>query len=449
MHFKINKGLSLPIAGAPAQTVSGEPKINRVALLGREHVGMKPTMHVQEGDVVKLGQPLFQDKKNPRVQYVSPGAGVVEAIHRGARRVFQSIVIRLEGDDEIVFDQYEQSRLDQLDRAVVVEQLLQSGAWVAMRTRPYSKSPDPESVPHSIFVTAMDTRPLAVDPTIVIAEHENDFQNGLKILTRLTEGQVYVCSADDAAVTTIEHERVQMAKFSGPHPAGVPGTHIHFIDPVHAEKTVWHLNYQEVIAFGKLFTTGRIWTERIISLAGPAVKDPRLLRVRLGANTNDIIENELLPGECRVVSGSIFAGWRAIGWASYLGRFSLQITALPEGRERELFGWLVPGGKKYSKTNALLSSFKRGKEKLKFTTSQNGSPRAMVPIGVYENVMPLDILPTQLLRALLVKDTDLAQALGCLELDEEDLALCTFVCPSKYEYGEMLRANLTQIEKEG
>lgn len=449
MHFKINKGLRLPITGSPAQKIDGAPEINRVALLGREHIGMKPTMLVQEGDVVKLGQPLFQDKKNPRVQYVAPGAGVVEAIHRGARRVFQSIVIRLDGDDEILYDQHEESKLDALDREVVVEQLLQSGAWVAMRTRPYSKSPDPDSVPHSIFVTAMDTRPLAIDPTVVISEYENDFQNGLKILTRLTEGAVYVCTADDTTVPMIANERVKAASFSGPHPAGAPGTHIHLLDPVHAGKTVWHLNYQEVIAFGKLFTTGRIWTERIISLAGPVVKNPRLLRVRLGANTDDIIENELEAGECRVISGSIFAGWRAIGWASYLGRFSLQITALYEGREREFFGWLVPGRKKYSKSNALLSSFKRGKQELNFTTTQNGSPRAMVPIGVYEKVMPLDILPTQLLRALLVKDTDLAQALGCLELDEEDLALCTFVCPSKYEYGEMLRANLTQIEKEG
>lgn len=449
MHFKINKGLNLPVTGTPEQSIAGEPIINRVALLGREHVGLKPSMFVQEGDRVKLGQPLFEDKKNPRVQYTAPGAGVVEAIHRGARRVFQSLVIRLEGDEEVTFDEHHESELEQLERSRVIEQLLVSGAWVAMRARPYSKSPDPDSVPNSIFVTAMDTRPLAVDPTIVISEYQQDFQNGLRILTRLTEGQVYVCTAEEAAVTIPEHSRIQKAKFSGPHPAGVPGTHIHLIDPVHAEKSVWHLNYQEVIAYGKLFTSGRIWTDRIISLAGPAIKNPRLLRVRLGASTDDIIENELESGECRVVSGSIFAGWRAIGWAAYLGRFSLQITALAEGREREFFGWLVPGRKKYSKTNALLSSFKRGKEKLDFTTSQNGSPRAMVPIGVYENVMPLDILPTQLLRALLVKDTDLAQALGCLELDEEDLALCTFVCPSKYEYGEMLRANLTQIEKEG
>ena len=447
MQYKINKGLRLPITGEPRQVIDGEPNITRVAVLGREHVGLKPTMLVKEGDKVKLGQTLFNDKKNPSVHYVAPGAGVVESINRGARRVFQSLVIRLEGNEEITFTQC--NDVCQLSHEEVREQLLQSGQWVALRTRPYSKSPDPKTSPHSIFVNAMDTRPLAVDPNIVIKEFQKDFDIGLKVLSKLTEGNVYVCCDKNASVTTLTHSQIKVATFDGPHPAGIPGTHIHFIDPVNTNKTVWHLNYQDVIAYGKLFSTGKIWTDRIISIAGPAIANPRLLKVRLGANTDDIIEDEVKPGECRIISGSALSGWRAAGWASYLGRFNLQVTALFEGREREFFGWIVPGMKKYSKSNALLSSFFRKQAKFDFTTSQNGSPRAMVPVGVYERVMPLDILPTQLLRALLTKDTDLAQALGCLELDEEDLALCTFVCPSKYEFGPMLRENLAQIEKEG
>ncbi len=449
MNFKIKKGLQLPITGAPRQNIDGSPSISRVAVLGREHVDMKPTMHVAEGDYVKLGQVLFTDKKNPRVKYVAPGAGTVESINRGARRIFQSLVIRLDGEEEVVFEQFDEQSLLSLARESIVEQLLNSGLWVSMRTRPYSKSPDPDSIPNSIFVTAIDTRPLAADPNVVILEYEQDFNIGLQILTRLTQGQVHVCCATNSTFSIEDHPQINKAVFEGPHPAGIPGTHIHMIDPVNANKSVWHLNYQDVIAIGKLFTTGKIWTERIISLAGPAIKNPRLLRVRLGANTNDIIEDEVESGECRIISGSVLSGWRAAGWASYLGRFNLQIVAMHEGREREFFGWIVPGMKKYSKSNALLSSFFRSQAKFSFTTSQNGSPRAMVPIGVYERVMPLDILPTQLLRALLTKDTDLAQALGCLELDEEDLALCTFVCPSKYEYGPILRENLIQIEKEG
>ena len=449
MQFKINKGLELPITGSPRQQVDGCPTITRVAVLGREHVGMKPTMLVKEGDDVKLGQPVFIDKKNPRVKYVAPGAGRVEAIQRGARRVFQSLVIHLQGDEEVTFDSHPAGRLAELDRADVIEQLLDSGLWVALRTRPYSKSPDPEISPHAIFVNAMDTRPLAVNPEVVIAEYRQDFVNGVSILARLTQGRVYVCARPQHSLPPLVHAQVQLATFAGPHPAGIPGTHIHCIDPVNAQKSVWHLNYQDVIAIGRLFTTGRIWTQRIISLAGPAVENPRLLRVRLGASTDDIIEGQLKAGKCRIISGSVFAGWRAAGWASYLGRFNLQISVLFEGGERELFGWIVPGMKKYSKSNALLSSFFRKKARFAFTTAQNGSPRAMVPIGVYERVMPLDILPTQLLRALVTRDTDLAQSLGCLELDEEDLALCTFVCPSKYEYGPMLRENLNQIERAG
>lgn len=449
MHFKINKGLALPITGQPSQIIDGDPNISRVAVMGREHIGMKPTMLVKEGDEVKLGQTLFTDKKNPRVKYVAPGAGTIESINRGARRIFQSLVIRLDGDDEVSFEKFNPEILNSLEREVVVEQLLNSGLWVAMRTRPYSKSPNPDTTPHSIFVTAIDTRPLAADPSVVIAKYDQDFNHGLQVLTHLTEGQIHVCCSSDSAFSICEHEQINKAIFEGPHPAGIPGTHIHFIDPVNANKTVWHLNYQDVIAIGKLFTTGKIWTERIVSLAGPAIKNPRLLRVRLGANTSDIIENEVEPGECRIISGSVLSGWRAAGWASYLGRFNLQVTVMHEGRDREFFGWIVPGMKKYSKSNALLSSFFRKHIKFPFTTSQNGSPRAMVPIGTYERIMPLDILPTQLLRALLTKDTDLAQALGCLELDEEDLALCTFVCPSKYEFGPILRDNLIQIEKEG
>jgi len=449
MQFKISKGLELPITGKPSQKIDSSPHIERVAIMGREHVGMKPTMHVKEGEHVKLGQALFTDKKNPRVQYVAPGAGVVESIYRGAKRVFQSLVIRLEGDEEVVFEKFNESELDKLNPEVVIEQLLKSGLWVAMRTRPYSKSPDPDSVPNSIFVTAIDTRPLAANPNVIIHEYEQAFNHGLLVLSRLTQGNVYVCCSRGQTFSLNEHQQIKKAIFNGPHPAGIPGTHIHLIDPVNVNKTVWHLNYQDVIAIGKLFTTGKIWSERIISLAGPAIKHPRLLRVRLGANTNDIIKGEVEAGECRIISGSVLSGWRAAGWASYLGRFNLQVTAMFEGREREFFGWIVPGMKKYSKSNALLSSFFRKQAKFPFTTSQNGSPRAMVPIGVYERVMPLDILPTQLLRALLTKDTDLAQALGCLELDEEDLALCTFVCPSKYEFGPILRENLIQIEKEG
>jgi Na+-transporting NADH:ubiquinone oxidoreductase subunit A len=449
MHFSIKKGLDLPISGKPEQTIYDGNKVNSVAILGNEYVGMRPTMMVEEGQKVKLGQPLFTDKKNPGVQFTSPGAGTVKAINRGAKRALQSVVIDLEGDDEITFKQYDLNKLDNLKRSDITKNLIDSGLWLAFRTRPYSRSPAVDAIPHAIFVTAIDTNPLAADPSIIINEHAEDFKHGLTILSQLTEGKVYVCQAPDTALPVNQKSNIEVHTFSGPHPAGLAGTHIHLLDPVNASKSVWTVGYQDVIAIGKLFTTGRLWVERIIAFAGPLVNKPRLIRTRLGASTQDLVLGEVQNIPSRIVSGSVLHGHTANNWAAYLGRFHNQISVIAEGIERELLGWIRPGGKgKFSSLNVFFSSI-LGQKEVALTTSQNGSPRAMVPVGVFERVMPLDILPTQLLRSLLVKDTDTAQALGCLELDEEDLSLCSFVCSGKYDYGPALRSNLTQIEIEG
>jgi Na+-transporting NADH:ubiquinone oxidoreductase subunit A len=447
MHFSIKKGLDLPISGKPEQTIFDANNISSVAVLGNDYVGMKPTMLVEEGQQVKLGQILFSDKRNPGVHFTSPGAGTVKKINRGAKRVLQSVIIELAGDDEITFDKYDKDALTNLDRDLVKKNLLDSGLWISLRTRPYSKAPEPQSTPHSIFVTAMDTNPLAANPKLIINEYAQDFNNGLTVLSRLTDGNIFVCGTD-TNLPVNSQDSVETHSFSGPHPAGLASTHIHFLDPVSANKTVWQINYQDVIAIGKLFTSGRIWVERIISLAGTLVNKPRLLRTRLGANTEDLVKDEVQHVQSRVISGSVLNGHTANNWAAYLGRFHNQISVIAEGSEREFFGWIKPGSKKFSALNVFVSKL-LGNKQFDLTTSQNGSPRAMVPVGAFELVMPLDILPTQLLRALIVKDTDAAQALGCLELDEEDLSLCSFVCSGKFDYGPALRTNLTQIEKEG
>lgn len=449
MHFSIKKGLDLPISGKPEQSIFDGNPVKSVAVLGNEYVGMRPTMLVEEGQKVKLGQALFEDKKNPGVMFTAPGAGTVRAINRGAKRVLQSVVIDLEGDEEVCFQQYDVAGLDKLDRQAIQQNLVDSGLWLSFRTRPYSRSPALDSTPHSIFVTAIDTNPLAADPSVIINEYPDDFKHGLTVISQLTDGKLFLCQAPDTALPASHCENLEIHTFSGPHPAGLPGTHIHYLDPVSASKTVWTINYQDVIAIGKLFTTGRLWTERVIAFAGPLVNKPRLIRTRLGASTEDIVFGEIQNVQARIISGSVLHGHTANNWAAYLGRYHNQLSVIAEGTERELLGWIRPGGKnKFSALNVFISSLFPKKD-LALTTSQNGSPRAMVPVGVFERVMPLDILPTQLLRALLVKDTDSAQALGCLELDEEDLSLCSFVCSGKYDYGPALRTNLTQIEKEG
>ncbi|HID9122063.1 TPA: Na(+)-translocating NADH-quinone reductase subunit A [Klebsiella michiganensis] len=446
--IKITKGLNLPIAGMPSQQISSKTAVKRVALLGEEYIGMRPSMAVREGDRVQKGQLLFEDKRNPGVRFTAPASGTISAIHRGERRVLQSVVIDVDGDDAVHFPRYELADLAALTREAVQQQLVESGMWTAFRTRPFSKIPAPGSVPAAIFVTAIDTNPLAADPQPIILAQREAFDAGLTLLTRLTDGKVHVCQVSGGKLGGHPVGQVTFNQFAGPHPAGLVGTHIHFLEPVSLKKQVWHLNYQDVIAVGKLFLEGELSSERIVALGGPQVKEPRLLKTCSGASLDELLADELLDDENRVISGSVLSGTHAQGPHAFLGRFHLQISVVKEGREKELFGWVMPGKDKFSITRTTLGHFMKRKL-FNFSTDTNGGERAMVPIGNYERVMPLDILPTMLLRDLLAGDTDSAQALGCLELDEEDLALCTYVCPGKYEYGPALRSVLTQIEQEG
>lgn len=441
--IKIKKGLDLPITGSPEQAIAQGKKVSQVALVGFDYVGMKPTMLVQEGDTVKKGQVLFTDKKTAGVKYTAPAAGVVKEINRGKRRVFESIVIEVSGSDEVTFNSYSAQELNSLTSDQVQEQLVESGLWATVRTRPFSRVPALGTLPSSIFVTTVDTNPLAADPAVIIAEQKEAFANGLAVLARLSS-KVFVTKSASSDVPVANAQAVEV---DGPHPAGLVGTAIHYLDPVSTSKTVWHVGYQDVIAIGKLFTEGKISEERVVALAGPQVNQPRLVRTVVGASLAELTEGELKAGENRVISGSVFAGRTAAGAQAYLGRFANQISVLEEGREREMLHYLRAGVNKHSVKNLYLSKL-LPKKLFNFTTSTNGSERAMVPVGAYEKIMPLDILPTQLLRALIVEDMDSAIALGALELDEEDLALCTYVCSGKYEYGPILRGNLERIEKE-
>jgi Na+-transporting NADH:ubiquinone oxidoreductase subunit A len=326
--------------------------------------------------------------------------------------------------------------------------MLASGLWTAFRTRPFSRIPAPDSTPRAIFVTAIDTNPLAADPAFIIGTDAESFAHGLRLVSRLTDGHVYVCTAFDSGIHCPADDQFRHAEFAGPHPAGLAGTHIHFLEPVSEDRIVWHVGYQDVIAVGRLFTSGRLPTSRIVALGGPMVKKPRLIRTRAGANISELVRNEIGAGNVRVVSGSVLAGHRASGWSAWLGRYDNQIAVLQEGSPREFLAFMRLGLGKYSVTRAYADHL-LGRRAYRMTTTQNGSPRAMVSTGSFERVMPLDILATPLLKALLVNDTDSARDLGCLELAEEDLALCSFVCNGKYEYGPFLRKTLNDIEVGG
>ncbi|MEE9179757.1 MAG: Na(+)-translocating NADH-quinone reductase subunit A [Vicinamibacteria bacterium] len=446
--IEIRRGLDLPITGGADETLRDSKPPGTVALLGGDYIGMKPTMAVKVADDVKLGQLLFTDKTTPGVRYTAPGSGRVLAIHRGERRALLSVVIQLRGNDQVTFESHSASTLAAISREQVVELLVDSGLWAALRTRPFSRVPSPETTPHSLFVTAMDTNPLAPSAERILEGQEEDFRHGLRVVSKLTDGKTYLCKAPHARVPEVDLPGLVLEEFAGPHPSGLPGTHIHFLDPVNRAKTVWHIGLQDVIAVGKLFTTGTLQTDRMVSLAGPAVKGARLIRTRLGASLDDLTAGELTEGENRIVSGSVLSGTEARDATAFLGRYHQQVSVLPEYRKREFLGWLSPGLEIHSLKNIVLSSFLPGK-RFDLTTTANGEVRMIIPNGSYEKVMPLDIMPLHLLRALAVDDVEEAESLGCLELDEEDLALCAYVCPSKLEFGPILRRNLTRLEREG
>ncbi len=446
--IKIKKGLDLPIKGEPSATLDESKSIKKVALLGNDYIGLKPTLIVSIGERVKLGQLLFTDKKNPGVKFTSPASGVVTEINRGEKRSFLSIVIDVEGSEEESFNHYSETEIASLPKEKIKEQLLNSGLWTSLRERPMSKIANPEIEPHSIFITAIDSNPLSLDIAKIIEGKEQHFKNGLRLLTKLTEGNIYLCKDENSKIPSVQASNIIEQEFSGVHPKGLVGTHIHFLDPVHRSKMVWYIGAQEVIAIGILFSTGKISFERTISLSGPSVKNPRYLKVRVGASLSDICKDELSEKENRIISGSVLSGRKSTSAENYLGRYHQQVSVIKEHSEREFLGWVKPSSKLFSIKKVLLSSLTPSK-KFDFSSALNGGERAIVPCGSYEKVMPLDILPTFLLRALAVNDLEEIEKLGGLELDEEDLALCTYVCPSKINHGINLRRNLTLIDKEG
>ena len=443
-QYKLRKGLELPVAGAPAQEIHDGPAVRTVALLGSDYLGLKPRLAVQEGDVIAAGAPVFAHKDTPDVQVVAPVSGRVKAVNRGARRVLISVEIEV---DAAAAEPVDFSGVgDVATSEGLVERLCAAGLWTSFRTRPYSKVPASDTRPAAIYVTAMDSEPLSADASVIINAAADDFAAGLKAIAGLSEGKTYLCQSSTASIPSAEG--VEVAGFDGPHPAGLAGTHMHFIEPPTGTKTVWSIGYQDVIAIGRLLATGVINPERIVALSGPLVNSPRLLRTVEGASMADLTAGEVDASvAARMISGSILSGRAGEGGDGYMGRYARQITVIEEDHKQIPMGWIRPMASKYAVQPVLGSLF--SKKLYALTSNLNGGRRAMVPTGTFEQLMPQDYLPTQLLRALLVMDTDQAQALGALELDEEDLGLVGFACPAKYEYGLALRDSLTKIEKEG
>jgi len=434
IRIRIKHGCDVPIGGAPEQSIEKGAAIRTLAMSGTEFIGPRPQLRVRVGDVVSLGDPLFVDKHDPAVAFTAPGSGTVADIVRGHRRALESIVIRLDGKDCGATDRVAGlgSPGARMERTKVVEQLCRTGLWAAIRARPFNRVPHSSSTPSAIFVTAIDTQPLAADPQVVIRPRLAAFEKGLQVLATLTDGPLWLCTAPGWALGTPRMAGLRQAEFAGPHPAGLAGTHIHRLHPVRDNRVAWHVGYQDVIAIGRLFANGVLDFRRVVALGGEPVQRPRLLRTRLGASLEDLVHLE--TGDSRpysILSGSPLGGHRSHAQSAFLGRFHLQVSLLPVPSRTRPFAWWWRGRKPRSAADA------------------RGSPTGMLPLERFERLMQPGFLAVPLLRALLAGDTVRARELGCLELDEEDLALCAWACPARSDYMGALRDALTRIAREG
>ena len=431
----IKKGLNLPISGHPDPVVSDTPTIHKAAILSNDFIGMKPTMLVKEGEKVKLGQKIIEDKKNPGVFFTSPCGGEVSSINRGDKRKFLSIEFDIAAEEEsVLFD------TNQDPKTLLIE----SGLFNAFRTRPFNRTPKVEDKPDRVFINACDTNPLAISPKDIIQLNEADFNSGVAFISSLFDFDIDLAFEDDHRDYTFQN--VNSTQFKGPHPAGLASTHINAIYPVNLHRKVWTINYQEVISIGYLVNNGKLRTHKNISLAGESVFNPSIVSARIGSNIDQLCAGKV-NSNARVISGSVLFGHDAIDAMSYLGFYDNQVTALPNHTDDVFLNWVMPGKNIHSKLNVFLSAFKKP-AKFNFNTGINGGNRAIVPVGSYEEIIPHDILMTQLLKALVVGDVEVAAELGMFELTAEDLALATYVCPSKYDYCSILMDNLNKVYEE-
>lgn len=414
MRIVIRRGRNIAVPGKPTDFVQDARIVGAVGLVGGDYPNLRPVFRAEVGSEVASGQALFVDSRQPEIRFCAPVSGRVTHVVRGQNRSLDHIVIAPEGEQAETFAVPRPTDAESVRRL-----LLESGQWPAFRTRPFERIPDPSEKPAAIFVTAMDTEPLAADPAGILREETGSFRSGVDAVRSLTDGPVFVCHAPGALVSG-DSAQVKHVEFAGPHPAGLPGTHMHFLMPVGRARRVWHIGYQDVIAIGRLFETGRVWSERIISLAGPGVREPGLIRTYLGADLSGLVAERCAGGAVRVISGSPLSGARA----RFLGRYHTQACVFP-------LDWHWKERSALARVMEALGGHNAG---------------AIIPIGAHESVMPLNILVVPLLRALSAGDYETAERLGCLELAESDMALLSHVCPSRTDYAQLLRHALDELE---
>ena len=445
--IRITKGHDIPIAGRPQPRIIDAPRPARVALQPADFRYLRPRLLVAEGDSVKTGAPVLEDKDDPRIRFVSPGTGKIASVHYGERRRILEVIIELSGEEQFL-DNPPMTREEVLglDRFALKNKLLQSGLWPLIRQRPFSKIASPDDMPSAILINGMPADPFDADPGAFLSGMEESFQLGIEIISRLTDGKTHLCCAAGAshkaftqAAHCLRHE------IAGPYPAGLPAVQIYHVCPPKAGEVVWYISAQDVAAIADYFTAGKYPTQRIVSLCGPSVLNPTYLRTRQGACAESLSDGRVQEGEQRYVTGGVLTG-RKIAATGFLGFYDSMLFVLPEGRTREFLGFLHPGHDRYSASRAFLSTLFPKATRL-IDTNKHGSVRNFVLNSAYEDICPVDILPQFLAKSVLAGDIEESEKHGILDCAE--CGLCTFACPSKIELGRIIRKGIDDIRNEG
>jgi len=443
---KIKKGLNIRLVGEAEKLIGKANSSEYYAVKPLDFHGIIPRLEVKEGSDVKAGATLFTDKSRPEIHFTSPVSGKVTSINRGERRVILEVVVKADPMQE--FELFDTGNPLEMSRESVIEMLLKSGLWPAIRQRPYNVVANPKDTPKSIFISAFDTSPLAPDYDFIIQGGENEFQFGIDALSKLTSGKVHVNVSDEYSTSSgfTKVKNAQLNYFRGPHPAGNVGVQIQRIDPLNKGEFIWVVGPQDVIAMGNLFKKGIYDASRVVAIAGSEILNPRYLRVIGGASVKSLTEGNVSSQVHRYISGNPLTGTQVMP-GGFLGFYDSQLTVIPEGDHFEFFGWALPGFHKFSISRSFWSWLSPNR-KYKLDTNMNGGHRSFVITGLYEKVFPMNIYPMQLLKAILAEDIDLMESLGIYEVAEEDFALCEFVCPSKTEMQALVRKGLDLMMKE-
>ena len=444
--IRIKKGVSIKLKGSADLVYASIPASGYYLVKPSDFTGLTPKLTVKVGDRVQAGSSLFFDKEHPSVIIASPVSGEVTEIRRGEKRKILAVVVK--ADAEITYKEFSKAEAKNLSREQIIEQMLTAGVWPFVRQRPFAVIANPADMPKAVFISAFDSAPLACDSDFVLHGMEKEFQAGLDIVAKLTEGTTHlnIDGNSNSSEVFTNAKGVQINKISGPHPAGNIGVQIHHIDPINKGEVVWYMYPQDVIAIGRLFSQGKYDATRLVALAGSRVKKPRYYRTMQGATIATMTEANIKDGDNRFISGNVLTGTH-IAADGNLGFYNCEISVIPEGKEQDFLGWLLPGFSKFSLSRTFFSWINPKKE-YAISANMNGEERAYVVTGQYEKVLPMDVYPQHLIKAIMIGDIELMENLGIYEVAEEDFALCEFACTSKIPVQEILREGLDLVRKE-